>query len=149
MLNAFLQEHARKSHDRGASRTFVAVKESDRKSILGFYTVCPASIEYARTPEQVRKGLPRHEVPAFRLARLAVDVRYQGKGLGGQLLLAAGRRCLGAAQEVGGVALLIDAKSERAADWYASYGAIPLSDSRLTLVLPLETIRQALRIQSQ
>src|SRR5262249_22803260 len=65
----------------------------------------------------------------FRLARLAVDRRIQGRGLGGQLLLAAGRRCLRAASEVGGVAVLIDAKNEGAAGWYAGYGAMALADA--------------------
>jgi GNAT superfamily N-acetyltransferase len=83
-------------------------------------------------------------VPVFRLARLAVNRTVQGQGLGGQLLLAAGRRCLLAATEVGGVALLIDAKNERAAQWYASYGAVPLTDAPLSLILPLETVRTAL-----
>jgi hypothetical protein len=52
-------------------------------------------------------------VPAFRLAWLAVDLKFQGHGPGGQLLLSAGRRCLLAAAEVSGVAMLIDAKDER------------------------------------
>jgi hypothetical protein len=60
-------------------------------------------------------------------------------------LLAAGRRCLLAATEVGGVLLLIDAKNERAARWYASYGALPLEDAPLTLVLPLATIKTVLQ----
>jgi GNAT superfamily N-acetyltransferase len=84
-------------------------------------------------------------VPGFRLARLAVDRRFQGKGIGGQLLLAAGRRCLLAAAEVGGVVLVIDAKNERVASWYASYGAVPLLDAALTLLLPLATIEAALK----
>jgi hypothetical protein len=49
-----------------------------------------------------------------------------------------------AAAEVGGVALLIDAKGERAANWYASYGAVPLTDAPLSLLLPLATLRAAL-----
>ena len=84
-------------------------------------------------------------MPGFRLARLAVDRKAQGHGLGGQLLLAAGRRCLLAAAEVGGVALVIDAKNERAANWYAGYGAVPLLDAPLTLLLPLATIQAALK----
>ena len=83
----------------------------------------------------------------FRLGRLAVDRAYQGKGLlGGQLLLCAGRRCLRVAEDVGGVALLIDAKSERVARWYMSFGAVALEDRPLTLVLPLTTVRQALEV---
>jgi hypothetical protein len=50
-----------------------------------------------------------------------------------------------AAAEVGGVALLIDAKNERVASWYAGYGALPMSDARLTLLLPLATIEAALK----
>ncbi|HEY2147213.1 MAG TPA: GNAT family N-acetyltransferase [Pirellulales bacterium] len=143
-LNEFLRRHARQNHDKGVAKTFLAISQSDGKTILGFYSLCPASLEYARTPEIVRKGLARHDVPVFRLARLAVDRTVQGQGLGGQLILAAGRRCLLAATEVGGVALLIDAKNERAAKWYATYGAMPLIDAPLSLVLPLATIQHAL-----
>jgi len=46
---------------------------------------------------------------------------------------------------VGGVALLIDAKNDRVAGWYASYGAAPLADAPLTLMLPLATIESALK----
>ena len=108
-LNEFLRRYARKNHDLGGAKTFLAIGDSDN-TILGFYSLSPASVEYVRTPEIVRHGLARYDVPVFRLARLAVDRKVQGQGLGGQLLLAAGRRCLLAAAEVGGVALLIDAK---------------------------------------
>jgi hypothetical protein len=64
--------------------------------------------------------------------------------MGGQLLLAAGRRCLRVAAEAGGVALLIDAKNEGAAGWYANYGAVPLQDAPLSLLLPFKTIHGAL-----
>jgi hypothetical protein len=70
---------------------------------------------------------------------------FEGRGLGGGLLLAAGRRCLAVSVEVGGVALLIDAKSDRAALWYQGYGAVRLADALLTLLLPLKTIAAALR----
>lgn len=143
-LNDFFRNYARQSHEKGAAKTFLAISKDDGKSILGFYSLCPASLEYARTPEIVRKGLARHDVPAFRLVRLAVDVSAQGQGLGGQLILAAGRRCLLAASEIGGVVMLIDAKNQRAADWYASYGAIPLADVPLSLVMPLATIQKTL-----
>jgi GNAT superfamily N-acetyltransferase len=142
-LNEFLRRYARKSHERGGAKTFLAIDDSD-KTILGFYSLSPASVEYTRTPEVVRHGLARYDVPGFRLARLAVDRRFQGRGLGGQLLLAAGRRCLLAAAEVGGVVLVIDAKNEKVASWYSSYGAVPLLDAPLTLLLPLVTIETVL-----
>ena len=123
----------------------LAMDDADNKTICGFYSLSPTSVGYARTPEIIRRGLARHDVPGFRLARLAVDRRFQGHGIGGQLLLAAGRRCLLASAEVGGVMLVIDAKNERVAGWYASYGAVPLLDEPLSLLLPLTTIEAALK----
>lgn len=143
-LNEFLRRYARQAHEQGGAKTFVAVPDDDVKRVLGFYSVSPASVEFYRTPAVIRRGLARHPVPAFRLGRLAVDRAVQGQGLGGQLLLAAGRRCLRASQEVGGVALLIDAKDEAVAGWYASYGALRLLDTPLTLLLPLATVRRTL-----
>jgi GNAT superfamily N-acetyltransferase len=144
-LNEFLQRYARQSHEMGGAKTFLAIDDADNKTILGYYSLSPASIAYARTPELIRRGLARYDVPAFRLARLAVDLKVQGQGLGGQLLLSAGKRCLLASTEVGGVAMLIDAKNARVAAWYASYGAVPLLDAPLSLVLPLTTVEAALK----
>ena len=144
-LNEFLRRYARKSHELGGSKTFLAIDDADKKTILGFYSLSPASVNFARTPEIVRRGLARYDVPGFRLARLAVDRKFQGHGIGGQLLLAAGKRCLLASAEVGGVVLVIDAKNERVAAWYAGYGAVPLLDAPLTLLLSLSTIESALK----
>ena len=143
-LSEFLRRYARKSHDLGGAKTFLAIDDAGNRTILGIYSLSPASVHYARTPEIVRRGLTRHDVPGFRLARLAVDRRFQGRRIGGQLLLTAGRRCLLASAEVGGVVLVIDAKNERVAGWYAGYGAAPLLDSPLTLPLPLATIEAGL-----
>ena len=46
--------------------------------------------------------------------------------------------------EVGGVALAIDAKDDRAAAWYEGAGALRLLDSPRQLVLPLATIATAM-----
>ena len=142
-LNTFLVRHAHQSHERGGAKTFLAIDDEDRKT-LGFYSLSPVSIAYERTPDIVKKGLARYKVPVFRLGRLAVDISVQGQGLGGQLLLTAGRRCLRVAAEAGGVALLIDAKNEGVAGWYASYGAAPLQDAPLSLLLSFKTIHAAL-----
>lgn len=143
-LNDYLQKYARQNHESGGAKTFVAVEPGAPTIILGYYTLSPASIDYARTPDILRRGLGRYDVPVYRLARLAVASAVQGRGLGGGLIIAAGRRCLAVAAEIGGVALLIDAKSARAAQWYESFGAVALADAPLTLVLPLKTIADAL-----
>jgi GNAT superfamily N-acetyltransferase len=143
-LNGFLVRYARQSHDQGGAKTFLAIDDNTR-AILGFYSLAPASLAYNRAPEIVQRGLSRHEIPGFRLARIAIDRAQQGRGLGGQLMLTAGRRCLMAAAVVGGTILIIDAKNDRAAAWYKSYGAIPLADAERTLVLPLATIEGLLK----
>ena len=144
-LNIYLQRYARQNHDSGGAKCFIAVPATAATRILGFYTLSPASLAYARTPAVAKKGLGRYDVPVFRLGRLAVDNGVQGRGLGGALLLRAARRCMVVAQEVGGVALLIDAKNDHAAKWYAGYGAVPLLDAPLALVLPFAVAADALK----
>ena len=148
-MNHFLQRYARQSHESGAAKTFLAIDNSDNKTILGFYSLAPGALAYADTPETVRRGLARHDVPGFRLARIATDLRCRSLGLGGQLLATAARRCLRAAIEVGGVVLIIDAKNDRAARWYISYGAVPLNNRPLTLVMPLATFAADLKAAGQ
>jgi len=147
-MNDFLQRYARQGHESGAAKTFLAIDSRDNKTIAGFYSLAPGALAYADTPELVRRGLARHDVPGFRIARIATDLGWQGQGLGGQLLVAAARRCLRAAAEIGGVVLIIDAKSHRAAQWYASYGAVPLSDKPLTLVMSLATFASNLKMKN-
>lgn len=146
-LNDYLMRYARQNHESGGAKTFVAVSPEYSTRILGYYSLCPASLEYARTPEVLQRGLGRYDVSVFRLGRLAVDKSVQGKGLGSQLLISAGARCLLVAKQVGGVALLIDAKNERAAIWYTTYGAIALSDAPLSLLLPFSIIEKVLTKQ--
>ncbi|MEA1941713.1 MAG: GNAT family N-acetyltransferase [Pseudomonadota bacterium] len=144
-LDTYLARYARQAHERGAAKTFLAIADDEPPgAVLGFYSVSPASLAFHDTPDSVRQGLARHEVPVFRLARLAVNRPVQGQGLGGQLLLAAGRRCLRAASQTGGVALLIDAKSDRAAQWYEAYGAVARPDRPHSLLLPFATLCSAL-----
>lgn len=144
-LDIYLKRYARQNHGSGGAKCFVATPRTEPARILGFYTLSPASVEFSRAPSIVTRGLGRYDVPVYRLGRLAVDRSVQGRGLGGRLLLRAAERCMTAAQEVGGVALLIDAKNDRAAQWYESYGAVRLLDVPLSLVLPFATAIEALK----
>jgi GNAT superfamily N-acetyltransferase len=144
-MNAFLHRYARQSHEQIESKTFCAIADNEPGRILGFYTIAPATVAHEAVPETMTKGLARHGVSGFKLARIATDVTGARQGLGGQLLAAAALRCLRAAGEVGGVLLIIDAKNERAANWYASYGAEPLKGKPLTLVMPLAIFAADLR----
>ena len=147
-LNEYLARYARQNHKSGGAKTFVAVSPEEPRRVLGFYSISPGAIEFAHVPAELTKRLGRYDVPAFRLARLAVDLSMQGRGFGGELLLAAGERALAVAEEVGGVALAIDAKDRKAAQWYERFGASPLLDDPLKLILPLATIAKAIKATS-
>jgi GNAT superfamily N-acetyltransferase len=144
-LNEYPRRYVRQHHESGGAKTFVAVPPATSPTILGYYTISPGAIAFAATPPSVAKRLGRYEVPVFRLGRLAVATSMQGRGLGGDLLLSAGARALLVAGEVGGVALAIDAKDDRAAEWYERFGALRLLDDLLKWILPLETIAAALK----
>ena len=143
-LNEYLRRYARQNHESGGAKTFVAVAPTDPARILGYYSISPGAIEFAKVPAALTRRLGRYEVPVFRVARLAVGLSVQGGGLGAALLLTAGARALSVAVEVGGVALAIDAKNERAATWYERFGATRLLDDPTKLILPLKTIADAL-----
>ncbi|OIS94261.1 GNAT family N-acetyltransferase [Brucella cytisi] len=144
-MNDFLRRYARQSHEQNASKTFCAIDGATPNRVLGFYTLAPSAVAHEDVPVSMTKGLAQHEVSGFKLARIATDVTVACLGLGGQLLAAAALRCLRIASEAGGVLLIIDAKGERAAQWYASYGAEPLQSRPLTLVMPLATFAADLK----
>lgn len=144
-MNEFLHRYARQSHEQNASKTFCAIDNAMPGRILGFYTITPSAVAHEDVPETMTRGLARHEVAGFKLARVATDLSMAGQGLGGQLLATAALRCLRVSREVGGMLLIIDAKNERAANWYASYGAEPLKGKPLTLVMPLATFAADLK----
>lgn len=144
-LNEYLDRFARQNHETGGAKTFVAVLPAEPARVLGYYSISPGSIEFARVPAKLTRKLARYEVPIFRLGRLAISLPIQGQGLGADLLFAAGERALAVAKEVGGMALAIDAKDQRAAQWYERFGAMPLLDDPLKLVLPLGVIETAMK----
>ena len=143
-LNDYLARYARQNHVSGGAKTFVAVAPDEPSRVLGYYSIGPGAVAFARLPKGFAGRLGRYDVPIYRLARLAVALDVQGRGLGADLLLAAGLRALAVAAEVGGVALAIDAKDEKAAAWYARFGALALIDDPLRLILPLATIAAAI-----
>lgn len=85
-LNSYLKKFARQNHESCGAKTFLAIDNVDGPT-LGDYSVAPAVAEFNQVSVEVRKGLPRHKVPGFRLARLATNITVAGMGLGGQLLL--------------------------------------------------------------
>ena len=142
LLNDFLCKTARQHKEKGLSNTFVLLDENDPANILGFFTLSFLEIDLSSLPPEQARRLPKtSRLPAAKLARLAVDRRCQGKGYGAILLADAVKRIVATVKESGGiVGLFVDAKDEKAGQFYLHFGFIALQDSPLSLFLPLRTL---------
>jgi GNAT superfamily N-acetyltransferase len=141
-LDDYLSRFARQNQESGVSRTFVAVRDSEPARVLGYYSLAVGAIDKTNLPAAAVRRFPNFPLPIVRLARLAVDRSQQGKGLGEDLLLDALSRCLRVAEDVGVIAVLIDAKHERAKAFYARYEFDSLPGHPLTLWMPLSALRR-------
>lgn len=122
-LDEWLKQHARAANASGSARVFVVTTDDDKATVVGYYALAAAQVQPAEATERAKKGQPsRRPVPAVLLARLAVDQRHQGTGLGRSLLQDVLLRCVAAADAIGVRALLVHAKHERAKAWYEQYG---------------------------
>ncbi len=117
-LNRFLTRYALVNQLAGASQTYVAESEGD---VAGYYTLVVGEVRYEDAPERLKKGLAKHPVPIMLLARLAIDVKWQGKGLGSGLLKDAMLRTLQAAEIAGIRALAVHAKDDEARAFYERF----------------------------
>lgn len=139
-LNHYLQRQAGQDVRRHAAACFL-LTETQSSAVAGFYTLSAASISLADLPPPMQKKLPRYPtVPAVRIGRLAIDRRYQDQKLGGTLLFDAIKRAHAA--ELGIAVVLVDAKDERAAEFYEHHGFTALSADRRIWFL---TMSQALK----
>jgi ribosomal protein S18 acetylase RimI-like enzyme len=141
-LDRYFQTQATQDIRRRVANCFVAV-EGDTAQVAAYYTIAAASIPFIDLPPEEAKRLPRYPtLPAVRIGRLAVDQKFQGRGLGGALLIDAARRSLQAPPAV--YTLLVDAKSDDAVAFYQKFGFRTLASQPRTLFLPLATAQKAL-----
>jgi len=117
-------------------RNYVTTR-ADSKVVAAYYSLVYAAIDQKRVPAKLVKGLGKYDIPVMLLARLAVDHREQGKGLGKALLKDAILRTIQAAEIAGLKLLLVHAKDEAAADFYRKHGFEPVVDDPLKLFLPV------------
>jgi GNAT superfamily N-acetyltransferase len=141
-LDRWLHRYAGQSERRDATRTFVVTDEGG--AVRGYYTLVAGQLEHDEATEPVRKGLSRHfPIPVAILARLAVDTRNQGQGLGKRLLGDALERVCRAAQEVAVRAVVVHAIDDAVAAFYERFGFRGLSVAPRTLMVTLAELRQA------
>jgi GNAT superfamily N-acetyltransferase len=121
--------------------TVLVMVDTETKSIAGYYTLSAASVSLASLPPEFGKKLPRYPtMPAILLGHLAVDQRYRGRGLGELLLVNALRRSLALSDVLAAMAVLVDAKDERARRFYERYSFLRLLDDERRQVMPMKSI---------
>jgi ribosomal protein S18 acetylase RimI-like enzyme len=144
-LDRYLQEQAGQDARKHMAAPFVLC-EGKSNAILGYYTLSALSIDVGAWPANVARKLPKYPVvPATLLGRLAVDLRLRGKGAGEHLLMDALGRAFEASREIASVAVVVDAKDEKAVAFYRRYDFIPFADHANRLFLPMGTIEQLFR----
>ena len=128
--------------------TFVAIDEGAPRTVIGYFTLAMAGAPRDAFPKKYVRGLPPYDLPLILLARLAVDRRFSGKGLGHALISEAFKIVLRVADDVGCRCIIPDAYPNRTA-WYARYGFVPLEggveDGPQRMFLDIRTIRMALK----
>jgi len=111
--------------------TYVAVMEGQ---IVGFATVAASSLKRINVPNaRLRRRLPSYPLPVLRLARLGVDRRVQGLGIGKALLRHVLEQAVDQRDRLGCVGVVTDAKAE-AVRFYEALGFVPLEGVREGLV---------------
>jgi ribosomal protein S18 acetylase RimI-like enzyme len=137
-LNRWLTHRARHNEREGVSRTVVVCLE-DSKVVIAYSCLSAGAILLSDVPNRLRRNMP-NPLPVVVMGRLAVDQRYQGKGLGRALVADALSRSLKARKLIGAKALLVHALDDRAAGFYRSLGFRPYPIDALTLMIQLDPV---------
>lgn len=140
-LNVWLAEHALQAGRAGSARTYVVTDGEQVGRVVGYHALAAASVERAKATARATKGMPRQDVPAVLLARLAVDVSVQGQGIGAWLLQDAMRRTLTVSDELGVRVLLVHAIDDNARAFYERFGFDASPTDPLNLQLLIKDIR--------
>lgn len=141
-LDDWLQRYALTNQQSDSARTYVAAQG---RKVVGYYSLTAGSVQREASPARVAKGLAAHPVGVILLARLAVDRRQRGTGLGKALLIDALSRAADAADSIGARAILVHAIDEEAAAFYGKFGFEPSPLDPKQLMLLMKDLRVTLK----
>jgi GNAT superfamily N-acetyltransferase len=139
-LTDWLKRFARMNQASGDTRTYVVHRNLQ---VAGYYSLAPGSVSRKQATARASKAAPE-PIPVVLLARLAVDQREQGQGLGCALLKDALRRAYAGAEIIGGRAVLVHAIDLEAAAFYRKYGFESCPGLEFHLMLLMKDLRVTL-----
>lgn len=141
-LNQYLKTQAGQDIKKNVAVTYVLTQENSQE-VIGYYTISSIGIFTGELPEELIRKLPRYPVmPGVLLGRLAVHKKFQGKKIGALLLVDSLKRSLSISNQIGIVAVIVEAKDKQSVMFYKYHGFIELPENTHRLFLPLNTIKQ-------
>jgi len=140
-LNDYLTHQAFRDQQAEKTRTFVATRGG---RVIAFFSLAAASVEPDQATERLARGQGSQGIPVIILARFAVELSEQGRGIGEAMLIQALARCAQAADIIGARAVLVHAKDDRARGFYEKYGFESSPTNPLHLVVLMKDIRRSL-----
>ena len=141
VLDDWLRRRAVANQASGGSRTYVVCTAG--KKVVGYYALASGAIALQQATGRTRRNMP-DPIPVMVLGRLAVDRRYQARGLGRGLLRDAILRTLQAAEIAGIRAIAVHAISEQARRFYESCGFARSPLDPMTLMITLADAARSL-----
>lgn len=144
-MNDFLARYAVKHSKLGLSRTYVLTEtpnDCSKQPIAAYYTLSASTVIQTELP--VTQSLPRYPIPVVMLGRLAVDTRYQGKGIGAKSLVYALRQASQlSASGLPAYGLILDVLDDDALAFYRSFDLFqPFTDNPMRLFVSMKTLDQ-------
>ncbi len=139
VLNDWLKKRALANNNR-TSQTFVI---QIKNIAIGYYSLAAGAIELRSAPPKLKRNSV-DPIPVIILGRLAIDEKYQGKGLGPDLLRDAIIRAIRISEDVGVRALLVHALNDDAVRFYRHFEFLESPIHARTLMLPLDAASKLL-----
>ncbi|WP_308642558.1 GNAT family N-acetyltransferase [Mesorhizobium sp. GbtcB19] len=153
-VDNFFKRTANKLSKADNLRVFVML--SPARDLIGFYAINSHSVDYSELPHKYARTRPGHgSIPAAYLSMMGVDLRFAGKGYGGDLLLDALVRIARVAEQIGIAVVMLDvldcgdpAKVTSRKKLYVDHGFSALPSNELRLFLPVRTVLELMMMHS-
>jgi len=142
-LNNYLKSVAGQHDEKSLARTFVITSKVNESKILGFYSLALCQVDLSELPDAIAKKYPG---PIFctLIGRLAVTGKSQGEGLGPLLLVDAVKKAVESSYDVPKPMIVVDAKNDKARNFYLKFGFIELPSQKYKLYMPQKAAKKML-----
>jgi predicted GNAT family N-acyltransferase len=142
-VDDWLRSHAHQAQEAGTARVHVWTRPGQR-TVVAYFALCPTEVRRETVTGGQAGGASR--IPAYLIAKLAIDSSLHGQGHGSELLIDALDTCVHAAALGGGRLIVVDALDEEAEQFYLHHEFQSTKVER-RLVMKVTTVAKALSIQ--